>query len=399
MHSHASFCDFTYIYRGPAGTYTSNAFNHTDGAGYSATVWVGSTTNVVGTIGNRCVYPNVTPAPIGPFYNCDAQSDVPLNVTATQTAGTTNQTIVLSEGFDALPAGNSITPAGWATDNNSTTTGSTGWFNGNGTVFGPQSGPGYIGANFNNTTGTNTINNWLITPVVTLQNGYTFSFYTRTVNSPSFPDRLQVRMSSNGASNNVGNTATSVGDFTTLLLDINPTLTTSGYPNTWTQYTVNVSGLAAPVTGRFAFRYFVTQGGPSGSNSDYIGIDNVVYASVTVGPTITWSGPGVTGSTFSPSSLAPGNYCLTVTYDATNDASVGANNGSAFAMPGCIQPAQLCVTVLDPNTNLTCNDHVNFSLDENCSGQAFADYVLEGTYNPLKDPFSGLYLRQKLANQ
>src|SRR2546428_3306592 len=52
------------------------------------------------------------------------------------------------------------------------------------------------------------------------------SFYTRTVDMPSFPDRLQVRMSTNGASSNVGTTATDVGDFTTLLLDINPTYTT-----------------------------------------------------------------------------------------------------------------------------------------------------------------------------
>ena len=53
------------------------------------------------------------------------------------------------------------------------------------------------------------------------------SFYTRTVDAPTFPDRLQVRMSTNGASSNVGTTATDVGDFTALLLDINPTYTTT----------------------------------------------------------------------------------------------------------------------------------------------------------------------------
>ena len=50
-------------------------------------------------------------------------------------------------------------------------------------------------------------------------------------------------MSTNGASSNVGTTATDVGDFTTLLLDINPTYTTTGYPNVWTQFTVTVSGV------------------------------------------------------------------------------------------------------------------------------------------------------------
>ena len=58
-----------------------------------------------------------------------------------------------------------------------------------------------------------------------------------------FPDRLQVRISTNGASTNVGSTATGVGDFTTLLLDINLNYTTNGYPNVWTQFTVTLSGL------------------------------------------------------------------------------------------------------------------------------------------------------------
>ena len=79
-------------------------------------------------------------------------------------------------------------------------------------------------------------------------------------------------MSTNGASTNVGSTATSVGDFTTLLLNINPNYTTNGYPNVWTQFTVTLSGLPpAGATGRLAFRYFVENAGFSGANSDYIG--------------------------------------------------------------------------------------------------------------------------------
>ena len=86
------------------------------------------------------------------------------------------------------------------------------------------------------------------------------TFYTRTVDVPQFPDRLQVRMSTNGTSTNVGTTAFDVGDFTVLMLDINPGLTTAGYPNVWTQFTVTVSGVASPTTGRLAFRYFVPDG-------------------------------------------------------------------------------------------------------------------------------------------
>ncbi len=193
-----------------------------------------------------------------------------------------------SEGFDDITT---LPAAGWGTRNNSSPIGSTNWFQGNNTVFAANSGAAtsYIGANFNNTTGNNTISNWLITPNRTISNGDVISFFTRTVSIPQFADRLEVRLSTNGVSSDVGTTNVSVGDFTTLLLSVNPTLTTSGYPNAWTKYTITVSGLAGPTSSRFAFRYFVTSGGPSGANSDYIGIDDFVYtaAIVCAKPTIT----------------------------------------------------------------------------------------------------------------
>src|SRR5438477_2103425 len=110
-----------------------------------------------------------------------------------------------------------------------------------------------------------------------------------------FPDRLQVRMRPNGANSNVGTTATDVGDFTTLLLDINPTYTTSGYPNVWTLFTVTVSGVPSPMLGRLAFRYFVENGGPTGANSQYIGIDSFSYDDCPAG-----------GSTPTPTATATG---------------------------------------------------------------------------------------------
>ena len=189
--------------------------------------------------------------------------------------------------------------------NHSTTVGTTNWFQGNSTVFPAQSGAAtsYIGANFNNTTGTNTISNWLLTSPVTLQNGVTMTFYTRTVDAPSFPDRLQVRMSTNGASSNVGTTATDVGDFTTLLLDINPTYTTTGYPNVWTQFTVTVTGVPSPTLGRLAFRYFVENGGPTGANSDYIGIDTFAFNGA-CGPTPTATATSTGTPTATPTATA-----------------------------------------------------------------------------------------------
>lgn len=182
-----------------------------------------------------------------------------------------------SEGFNNVAT--LLSSGGWAFQNLSVAGGTTNWFQGNSTVFAAHSSPdsSYIGANFNNTTGANTISNWLFTPVRTISNGDMVSFWSRTVDAPTYPDRLELRMSTNGNSVNAGSTTTSVGDFTTLLLTINSGLTTTGYPNTWTQYTATISGLGAPVSGRFALRYFVTNGGPTGSNSDFIGIDDFQF--------------------------------------------------------------------------------------------------------------------------
>jgi hypothetical protein len=58
---------------------------------------------------------------------------------------------------------------------------------------------------------------------------------------------------------------------------VNPTLAVGGYPEVWTQFTATVTGAPAPTCGRFAFRYYVTNGGPSGSNSNYIGLDLVEF--------------------------------------------------------------------------------------------------------------------------
>ncbi len=166
---------------------------------------------------------------------------------------------------------------GWALVNASSPIGITGWFQGNNTVFSAFNGAtdSYIGANFNNTTGANTISNWLMSPMRTFNNGDVISFYTRTVDVPAFPDRLRLMLSTNGVS-------TAPADFTVTLLSVNNGLTTSGYPNSWTQFSATLSGLPpGGASGRFALKYDVTNGGPTGANSDYIGIDNVVYTAAT----------------------------------------------------------------------------------------------------------------------
>src|SRR5436190_11402358 len=164
--------------------------------------------------------------------------------------------VPVAQGFDDI---STLPGAGWVQINHSQPgPGITNWFQGSTAAFTSQSGApnSYIAANYDNGTGTSTLSNWLLTQPVTLQNGFMLTFWTRTVTAPALPDRLQVRMSTNGTSTNVGTTATDVGDLSTLLLDNNTTYKTIGYPNVWTQFTVSVTGVPTMTTGRLAFRYF-----------------------------------------------------------------------------------------------------------------------------------------------
>lgn len=231
----------------------------------------------------------------------------------------------LTENFDDVTL---LAGAGWGLINNSAPQGTTSWFQGNAvSTDGPfDSHQGadnsYIGANFNSTTGgTGTISTWLLTPEVALTNGTELRFWTRNTGG-QWADRLEVRLSTAGASSNVGAAGTGTGDFSTVLLTINPNLVggPTGYPGEWTEFTATVSGLPGATTGRFGLRYFVTAAGPSGTNSDYIGIDTL---SITAGgpPPASCSAPAdldwlsvapASGTTAGESSSA-----VTVTYDST----------------------------------------------------------------------------------
>lgn len=173
--------------------------------------------------------------------------------------------------------------SGWVRTNNSASA-SGNWAQGTGTVFPAFNGGAndYYSVNFASTSSSApaTISNWLITPGVTLQNGGVLQFATRTTTNPaSFPDRLEVYLST-GTGANVGTTPTSLGTFSTLLVTVNPSLTAAGYPGTWTIYTATLSGIPVPTSGRFGFRYHVTNAGPAAAaiNSDYIGLDAVRYS-------------------------------------------------------------------------------------------------------------------------
>lgn len=159
---------------------------------------------------------------------------------------------VLNEGFANVPG-----LSGWVQVNQSVPPG-TGWFQGNAAVFAAQAGAAdsyaatnYLGAQY----GMGSVDNWLITPVLNLTGTTTLSFFTRAASDPGFADKIEVRFSSGSG--------TDTATFTTLLSTIGP----SGYPQDWTQYTLNMMFDGA---GRFAFRYL-----GDADTLNYIGIDTV----------------------------------------------------------------------------------------------------------------------------
>ena len=174
----------------------------------------------------------------------------------------------------------SATTAGWTFSNKSEPLGTTNWATGPASFA--FSGAGFVASDYNATAGAGIISNWVISPMITMQNGDKIEFYTISANDNSdpanvYPDRMQVLISRNGEINmGVG---ADKGGFEAIL-DINAFYDNTlpiAYPDTWTKFVATVSGLNGPVEGRFAFRYFVEDGGPAGANSAAIGIDKVSY--------------------------------------------------------------------------------------------------------------------------
>ncbi|ANB16201.1 Hypothetical protein I596_161 [Dokdonella koreensis DS-123] len=128
------------------------------------------------------------------------------------------------------------------------------------------------------TTQTNggTISNWIVTPRVEFGPGSTLSFFARTKPDSSYPDRLQVRACNSGPCSNVGTGPEDVGDFTLLLLDINPAEAAGVFPEEWTRYTLGFAeGVPTGGNGRIAFRHYVHDAGDGGTRGNLVGLDRV----------------------------------------------------------------------------------------------------------------------------
>jgi hypothetical protein len=232
------------------------------------------------------------------------------NATITQgfeLVGTANPTCVLD------PA---LVTQGWFAKNNAAPVGTTCVFNGGaGTTFPAQAGTAtqYAAYNFNNSVGTGDISTWFVSPRVTFGTGAKLEFWTRAAGT--FADRLEVRTSTaaDTGTPNVGTALTDVGTFTNLVLTVNPALTITdiacpttsftalastigGFPNTaWCKVTIEGAALPASGTGRVAFRYQVTNAGPGGDNSNFMGIDTFSFVEgITSAPIVSMPRSGST---------------------------------------------------------------------------------------------------------
>jgi hypothetical protein len=257
--------------------------------------------------------------------------------------------VLLSEGFDSVAA---LPGLGWHVQNNSSPLGATTWGQGvvTANTFPAQAGAptAFAAVGGSSTTAMGTASVWLLTPELPLDNGYVFSFYTRTLLDWLWADRLEVRLSTAGASTNVGTLASDVGDFSRLLLTVNPTLAQGGYPMTaWAHYSLRLNGIAPGATGRLAFRYYVTEAGNStaaANNGAYIGLDTVEYVSGAARPCdlpadVPWlsvlpdngttaaGGSSAVDVTFDSTGLAPGEYSSYLCI-SNNDRDAGPGNGT-----------------------------------------------------------------------
>ena len=276
-----------------------------------------------------------------------------------------------TENFDDITT---LNAQGWVMVNNSNLA-SGEYFQGDATTFAAFNGASdsYIAADYRATSADGnavfpvSVSLWLISPTRILRNGDEFSFYTRRIDENNdFPDRLQVRLSTNGNGTNVGTTPVSVGTFTEILLDINEDYQ-NDYPQTWTLQTVTISGLAEPTYGRIAFRYFLDNTGLLyRENGEYIGIDNVEYTSNYTCPTVE-----MTPASFPNGNIGTAYNINIIQSDLTFNPVFSITNGS---LPDGLSLSANGSISGTPTTNGLFSFTVTVENDEGCIGSE--DYTI-----------------------
>jgi hypothetical protein len=133
------------------------------------------------------------------------------------------------------------------------------WFQPSATPpFPAYEGASYVASNYQGANGF-LIDQWLISPVINVTAGDTLSFWHRSPDGNAWDDSIYVRYS------------TTAG------------ITPGDFDVTWGRYLTSETGWAKWTgtfnhTGaiRFAIQYYITDGGTSGNNSNYMGIDYLI---------------------------------------------------------------------------------------------------------------------------
>jgi hypothetical protein len=179
---------------------------------------------------------------------------------------------VIDQGFEDVPLLEVV--EGWCLQNNSSPLGLTSWSQGASSVFPAHVGDPdhYASANYNNSGSPGDISTWMTTPVLDLGGVAEWSVWTRTVAGSSWPDAAQLYVcpSTDCCGSLLGVGVEGTGDCTVLLEYINENETLGGYPEDWTQF---VHSISESGQGCLAFRYYIHDSGPTGVNSNYIGVD------------------------------------------------------------------------------------------------------------------------------
>ena len=130
------------------------------------------------------------------------------------------------------------------------------WFQG-GSQFLTFEGPdtGYVASNFNGANLDGVIDQWLISPAITVVPGDTLYFWARSPDGSMFDDSINIMYSSTAGTTPAA--FISLGRFFVDTTD-------------WQQFRIS---FVSTSTIRFAIRYYLFDGGPSGIRSNYIGLD------------------------------------------------------------------------------------------------------------------------------
>jgi len=171
----------------------------------------------------------------------------------------TQRDVIFQETFNGSNTVAALEARGWVVINADGGGTTAPWYQGSTQVFNAFEGPdtGYVASNYNGANGFY-INHWLISPPVIVSAGDTLSFYHRSPDANPYDDSIFVRYSTTAGT------------------------TPAAFDQTWGKYRTGEAGwqlwtgtFSHSGAVRFAIQYYITNGGPSGANSNYMGLDLV----------------------------------------------------------------------------------------------------------------------------